>query len=115
LKNINLIIMENTELIQQVNKELAIALPEKISMTELQCQLAIHINYLILHHFEQLVSLLYRIDVSEAKIKSLLQNKAGENAGNLISALIIERQLQKITTRKQFSKKDDGFYEEEKW
>ena len=28
--------MENTELIQQVNKELAIELPEKISLTELQ-------------------------------------------------------------------------------
>lgn len=107
--------MQNTELIQQVNKELAIELPEKISMTELQSQLAIHINYLILHHFEQLVSLLYRIDVSEAKIKSLLQNQAGENAGNLIAALIIDRQVQKIKTRKQFSKKDYDFDEEEKW
>ena len=107
--------MENPELIQQVNKELAIALPEKISMTELQSQLATHINYLILHHFEQLVSLLYRIDVSEAKIKSLLQNQAGENAGNLIAVLIIERQLQKIKTRKQFSKKNDEFYDEETW
>ncbi len=107
--------MENTELIQQVNKELAIELPEKITVDELQSQLAIHINYLILNHFEQLVSLLYRIDVSEAKIKSLLQNLAGENAGNIIAALIIERQLQKIKSRQQFSKKDDGVDEEEKW
>ena len=107
--------MENSELIQQVNKELAIALPEIISIAELQSQLAIHINYLILHHFEQLVSLLYRIDVSETKIKSLLQNQADENAGNLIATLIIERQLQKIKTRKQFSKKDDEFDSEEKW
>ena len=107
--------MENTELIKQVNKELAIALPEKISMAELQSQLAIHINYLILHHFEQLVSLLYRIDVSEAKIKSLLQNQAGENAGNLIATLIIERQQQKIKTRQQFSKKNIDFDGDEKW
>ena len=107
--------MENTELIQQVNKELAITLPEIISIAELQSQLAIHINYLILHHFEQLVNLLYRIDVSEAKIKSLLQNQGDENAGNLIAVLIIERQLQKIKARKQFSKKNDDFDEEEKW
>jgi hypothetical protein len=107
--------MENTELIQQVNKELAITLPEQISMTELQSQLAIHINYLILHHFEQLVSLLYRIDVSEAKIKSLLQNHTEENAGNIIAALIIERQIQKIKTRRQFSKKEDELDGEEKW
>lgn len=107
--------MDNTELIQQVNKELAITLPEKIDTTELQSQLAIHINYLILHHFEQLVSILYRIDVSEAKIKSLLQNRAAENAGNIIAALIIERQLQKIEIRRQFSKKEDEFDGEEKW
>jgi hypothetical protein len=107
--------MENTELIQQVNKELAITLPEQISMTELQSQLAIHINYLILHHFEQLVGLLYRIDVSEAKIKSFLQNHTEENAGNIIAALIIERQIQKIKTRRQFSKKEDELDGEEKW
>lgn len=107
--------MENTELIQQVNKELAITLPEQNSMTELQSQLAIHINYLILHHFEQLVNLLYRIDVSEAKIKSLLQNHTKENAGNIIAALIIERQIQKIKTRRQFSKKEDELDGEEKW
>ena len=107
--------MENTELIQQVKKELAIELPEKVSMDELHSQLAIHLNYLILHHFEQLVSLLYRIDVSEAKIKSLLQNLAGENTSSIIAALIIERQIEKIKSRRQFSKKDDGFDEEEKW
>lgn len=107
--------IENNELVQQVNKELAITLSEKISMEELHSQLAIHINELILHHFEQLISLLYRIDVSEAKIKSFLSRQTNENAGNIISTLIIERQLEKIKSRQQFRQQHDDFDEVEKW
>ena len=105
----------NSELLLQINKELAIDLPEKISLEELQIQLAIHINYLIQHHFEQLVSLLYRIDVSEAKIKLLLQQQPGEDAAKIITSLIIERQLQKIRTRQRFNQRDNDFDGEEKW
>lgn len=107
--------MEHKELVLQINKELAIVLPEKISAEELQQKLSVHINHLIQHNFEQLVSLLYRIDVSETKIKSLLQNSPGENAGNIIAALIIERQLQKIRSRKQFKSNDENFTGEERW
>ncbi len=78
-------------------------------------QLKEYINSLILHHFEQLVSLLYRIDVSEAKIKLLLQQQPGEDAAKIIASLIIERQLQKIKTRQQFSQRDNDFDGAEKW
>lgn len=107
--------MENKELIELVNKELAIDLPEKISMEEIQEKLSAHINRLIQSNFEQMVNLLYRIDVSEAKIKSLLQIEPGTNAGDIISSLIIERQLQKLKSRKQFKTNKDDFTGEEKW
>ena len=106
---------DNKELVQQLNKELAIELPEKISFEEMQTKLALHINHLIQHHFEQLVSLLYRIDVSEAKIKSLLQQQPNEDAAEIIAALIIERQVEKIKTRNLFRQSDNNFNEEEKW
>ena len=106
---------DNKELVQQLNKELAIELPEKISFEEMQTKLALHINHLIQHHFEQLVSLLYRIDVSEAKIKSLLQLQPNEDAAEIIAALIIERQVEKIKTRNLFRQSDNNFNEEEKW
>ena len=106
---------DNKELVQQLNKELAIELPEKISFEEMQTKLALHINHLIQHHFEQLVSLLYRIDVSEAKIKSLLQQQPNEDAAEIIAALIIERQLEKIKTRNLFRQSGNNFDEEEKW
>ena len=107
--------IDNNELVQQVNKELAITLSERITLEELYSQLAIHINQLILHNFEQLVSLLYRIDVSEAKIKTFLSRQTSENAGNIIASLIIERQIEKINSRRQARQQHDDFDEAEKW
>lgn len=107
--------MESEELVQLVNKELAIELPVQISMEEIQEKLSAHINRLIQGNFEQLVNLLYRIDVSEPKIKSLLQMQPGTNAGDIIANLIIERQLQKIQSRQQFKTNNGNFTEEEKW
>lgn len=107
--------MENEILVQQVNKELALMLPEKISYEELYSKLSAHLNELIKTDFEKLISLLYRIDISEAKIKSLLKEHQQANAGDIIATLIIERQQQKIKSRELFSKRDDDFNEEEKW
>jgi hypothetical protein len=106
--------MNSEELIQSLNNELALQLPDKISEKEIQDQLAAFVNNLINTNFERLVSLLYRIDVSEAKLKSLLQNNPDNNAGDIIAALIIERQLQKIKFRQQ-SHRNNTISEEEKW
>jgi len=73
-------------------------------------QLADYINQLILVNFERLVQLLYRIDVSEAKLKYLLKENPAEDAGRIIALLIIERQIQKIKFKKEMSEsdRDDG-------
>ena len=73
-------------------------------------QLADYINQLILVNFERLVQLLYRIDVSEAKLKYLLKENPNEDAGRIIALLIIERQIQKIKFKKEMSEsdRDDG-------
>ena len=49
------------------------------------------INDCIQHDFNKLVQLLYRIDVSEAKLKFILQAHPNEDAGKLIAAVVIER------------------------
>ena len=89
-----------TELIQTINSSMAIELPEKLSSDELHIKLSEYINHLINANFEKLLALLYRIDVSESKLKQLLQEHAGEDAGKIIATLIIERQQQKIELRK---------------
>lgn len=107
--------MNNEQLVKEITKSMAIVLPNEISMDELEIQLSSYINQLIQTDFQKLISLLYRIDVSEPKLKQLLQQHPEENAGKIIAALIIERQLQKIKTRQQFGKQDDNYTEEEKW
>jgi hypothetical protein len=104
----------NTELIPVINESFELFLTPDISLKELKEKLAVHINHLINHDFQKLVSLLYRVDVNENKMRDLLQQKEGENAAALIADLIIERQLQKIESRKK-SAKDDSIPDEDQW
>jgi len=67
--------------------ELSIQALEKLSPEDL----ANAINELIKNDFSKLVQLLYRIDVSEAKLKYILQTHPNEDAGKLIAAVVIER------------------------
>jgi hypothetical protein len=106
--------MSNALLVQQINKELALQLPDAITIEALHQQLSAYINEMIPHRFEALVNLLYRIDVNENKIKLLLQQAGNSNAGDVIAAAIIERQLEKINTRKKWKNNTD-IPEDEKW
>lgn len=73
-----------------------------------------YLNFLLLNDFERLVSLLYRIDVNEQKIKALLLFQPGTDAAHIIATAIIERQIEKIKTRKKFTPPIIPG-EEEKW
>jgi hypothetical protein len=94
--------------------ELNSGLPAERQAT-LKQQLAQYLNHLLLHDFPALVQLLYRVDVPEKKLKAVLADHAGEDAGVLMADLMIERQQQKMEARKNFRVKeryDDG---EERW
>lgn len=106
--------MSNDELVLSINKDLGLELPATIAAEKLQEALSAFINNLINTNFERLVSLLYRIDVSEVKLKLMLSQAPGKNAGDIIAALIIERQRQKIKSRQQ-SNRDKSMDEEERW
>lgn len=77
-------------------------------------ELADKINALIQQDFGALVQLLYRIDVSEDKLRRMLADNSGEDAGRLIARLIMERQRQKLESRRQY-RQDHGADDEEKW
>ena len=75
------------------------------------------ITYLIDHDFDGLLHVLYRIDVNEQKVmESLAANPLGKGPG-ILADLIIERQLQKVKTRKTYKQKKQksGDEEEERW
>ena len=100
-------------MISQLSQSLEIDLHEKRSIEELKLALSYYINDLITHDLNKLMSLLYRIDVSEKVLKGNLQEQK-EDAGVIIAELIIDRQLQKTKTRKQ-SRPNDDIPENEKW
>ena len=104
----------NKDLITDINQSLEISLPVSISTDELREKLVAHINHLINHDFEKLVFYLYRIDVNESKMRELLQQNDGENAAGLIVDLIIQRQWEKIKSRKE-NKSDNVIPEDDKW
>ena len=85
------------------------------SFFQLQKVLSEQINFLITNNFSSLIAVLYRLDISEKKLRMLLANNADKNAGDIIADLIIERQLQKIELRKTFKVENDQISEDERW
>ena len=88
---------------------------EVLRSESVYAELSAFINKLLLTNFERLVQLLYRIDVSEMRLKSLLKDNPKEDAGNIIASLIIERQAQKIKSRQQFKNDEEQICNEERW
>lgn len=76
--------------------------------------LASYLNELLLHDFHALVQLLYRVDVSEKKLKSVLQENPDEAAGNLLADLLVQRQEEKQAVKNSFRFPTDAS-EEERW
>lgn len=77
-------------------------------------RLSAEVNHLIQADFHRLIAVLYRLDISESKLKQTLEENTDKDAGELIAMLIIERQLQKKATRQAFKPQQD-IPEDEKW
>lgn len=73
-----------------------------------------YINYLLVNDFNQLVQLLYRIDIDERKLKATLAAYTETDSAGIIAEQIIQRLIQKSLTRKQ-SNPDTAIDDEEKW
>jgi hypothetical protein len=60
------------------------------------------IQYLLSYDTEKLWWVLYRIDISENKAIEALQAEPKENGVERLADLIIERQIQKVKTRREY-------------
>ena len=106
--------MKDERVINEVSKQLGISLNERDHPFGKQV-LADRINELVNTQFQKLVSILYRMDVSETKLKQLLSDNPGTDAGLIIADLMIQRQKEKIRSRQQFSKRDENISDDENW
>ena len=98
----NALVFFVNELIQLINKQIDTDISEDVSMQTLREMVIRYINDLILHDFQKLVTLLYKVDVNENKLKKILKKEAEKDAAEIIAHMIIEREIQKLETRKQF-------------
>ena len=73
-----------------------------------------YVAQLLAEDVNLVISLLYRLDVDEYKIKECLAQQEGQDTAGLLTNLIIDRQVQKIAQRNmKFG--DSGESQEERW
>ena len=72
---------------------------------QLKKDLADYLNDLLVSDYNKLISILYRIDIAQEKaVAELAKNAENVSPGETLARLIIERQLQKIETRRKYRK-----------
>ena len=100
------------------NFELADANHQAFTEQELFDLLADRIAYMIEHQLEMLLSLMYRLDIDERKINLALSPQRGdinpEPANIALAHLVMERQKERIATKKQYKQQntDNWLWEE---
>jgi len=88
--------MQNViELLQKLVTEADVAKKEKLFD-----QVKQYIDHLLLHDFDKLVTILYRVDVDEDRLKELLKKEPQQDAAYIIVNLLIERQQQKMNFKR---------------
>jgi hypothetical protein len=104
--------MEDNEHIEQLldlNRQLT-----AIQKAEMKEHLLLYINHLLVHDFNKLIQILYRVDVSEQKLKELLAANPQTDAAILITELLVQRQEEKIKVKETFKPNND-IPEKDKW
>lgn len=98
-----------------VTHEMEIVVSGSANFEDLKAILAEKFSELINTDFDHLIQLLYRIDINEMKLKEILKKNQNDDAGKLLAELTIERQLQKIRSKKLNTKRDKNISDDEKW
>lgn len=98
-----------------LKKELSGDFPASLDEEKLHRVVGEKVRELIERDFRQLVNILYQIDVNEQRLKRLLKENEGKDTAAIIAALIIERQREKIKSRREAKHFDNPNDTEEKW
>jgi hypothetical protein len=73
------------------------------------------IDDMIQHDFQSLVVLLYRVDVNEKQLRSMLQENKDVYAAPIIADMLIKRQLEKKEWREKYKKDQKDIPDDERW
>ena len=78
-------------------------LPQQSTYAQLHQRLTECVVYLLLHHMEQLLQILYRVDVNERLTKAAFAQNDPQQIAPELARLLIERELIKAETRLKYS------------
>ena len=87
---------------QTGENESLIPYSDAINFDELKKYLIEKLSYLLDHKYDKLLSILYKIDVSEEKLAELFSGTNRDSIPGSLAELIIERQLQKVKFRQLY-------------
>ena len=95
--------MENSYPLAIVADKLQLRISHDADRNEQLAALSKFIGDLIPTDFQKLLNLLYRVDVSEKRVKAaLVENTKSKSAGLLIVRLLIEREIEKMKLRAKY-------------
>jgi len=93
-------------LIENLEKQFALesprALPSAPSIAIIKEALVKKITELMANDYQKFLNGLYMLDINEDKLTGALYTKNKQDVPSLIADLIIERQIQKVTTRQMY-------------
>lgn len=99
--------MENESALSNIVDHLDLStgnLPIKSYETQFEL-LCDFVDSLIQNDFNRLLSILYRVDISEEKLKlKLSENKDLQMSSRIIAQMLIDRELEKIASRAKYRK-----------
>ena len=98
----------NDSLISLEEKKLAIrevSIEKNISFGEQFEVLVAYVDFLIQTDFNKLISILYRVDVSEEKLKVALQENNNTPISRVIATMLLKRELEKRKWRTLYEQK----------
>ena len=115
--------MEEIEFIEQVitlvnndfeleDASLQLSLDHRQKYERILVLLTAKVEALIDTDIEQLLSLLYKVDVDEAKVKQAIADQEPSLSAEIIAKMIIERELQKVATRKKYGRGSSEWIED---
>lgn len=90
-----------TSLIKIISKDFDIA--EDLTEAHLRDVLVNTFEYLVADDFQKLLQILYRADVDQYLLKTLLENAEGQSTAEIIADTYIARQKAKVETWKKYS------------
>lgn len=98
---------ESKELTDAISSRFELEKTEGFTLDDLRDALYLRIRELLDKNVERLLSMLYRVDLSQKRLDEIFENGSKDDIALKIAEAVIDRQLQKIKTR-EFYKNETG-------